>query len=87
MVKIMFLIYHIHFHIAASADHSSADCFTCVISTHGDQDVRPNGSNMECNDIVYGVDGILYLKTLLRLFKPDVSPSLRGKPKLFFIQV
>lgn len=74
----------------ADEDHSNEDCFACVISSHGDQDYvrRPSHSGLtEATDVVYGVDGVLHLKTLMQLFKPCNCPTLAAKPKLFFIQV
>lgn len=55
-------------------DHSDADCFVCVILSHGEEGV------------VYGTDGKVPLEKLLGYFKGDICPSLAGKPKLFFIQ-
>ncbi|KAI0242722.1 Caspase-7 [Lamellibrachia satsuma] len=58
----------------AEDDHSDADCFVCVILSHGEEGV------------VYGTDGKVPLDKLLGYFKGDICPSLAGKPKLFFIQ-
>ncbi|CAH1794547.1 unnamed protein product [Owenia fusiformis] len=59
---------------AAEEDHSDADCFVCVILSHG-RDGR-----------VYGIDGTITIESLLRHFKGDECQTLAGKPKLFFIQ-
>jgi len=56
-------------------DHSDADCFICVILSHGEE------------GIIYGTNGTLKLQYLIEMFKGDRCPSLAGKPKLFFIQV
>ena len=61
--------------VVAEDDHSDADCFVCVILSHGEEGV------------VYGTDGKVPLDKLLGYFKGDICPSLAGKPKLFFIQV
>lgn len=53
--------------------HRNADCFACIILSHGDDD-----------DIIYGTDKELSLQKLVEPFKG--LPSLAGKPKLFFIQ-
>jgi len=56
-------------------DHSSFDCFVCAILTHGKQ------------EHVYGVDGeSVGIKELTNYFKGIICPSLKGKPKMFFIQ-
>lgn len=60
---------------AAEGDHKDADCFACVILSHGDEGV------------VYGTNGTMRLDRLTANFKGDICPDLRGKPKLFFIQV
>ncbi len=56
-------------------DHSDADCFVCVILSHGEE-----GS-------VYGTNGIIKLEKIFKNFKGDICPSLAEKPKIFFIQV
>lgn len=54
-------------------DHSNYDCFACCILTHGNQ------------NSLYGVDGEeLDIQHALSFFK--MTPTLRGKPKLFFFQ-
>ena len=53
-------------------DHSDADCFMCVILSHGE------------NGVVYGVDAHVELDQLIQPFK--FNRSLAGKPKLFFVQ-
>lgn len=57
---------------AARADHSAADCFVCVILSHGDEGT------------VYAVDKALELDALIQPFKQN--RTLAGKPKLFFVQ-
>lgn len=54
-------------------DHSDVDCFGCALLSHGDE------------GIIYGTDTIMLIDTLLQPVKDCVT--LRGKPKLFFIQV
>ena len=61
--------------VAKEEDHSDADCFVCVLLTHGKE------------GRVYGTDGMVSLDTLTNYFKADECPSLARKPKLFFIQV
>ncbi|XP_015214949.2 caspase-8 [Lepisosteus oculatus] len=56
-------------------DHGAMDCFVCCILSHG------------LKGVVYGVDGRkILIKEMTRKFSGVMCPSLRGKPKLFFIQ-
>ncbi|KAK3585454.1 hypothetical protein CHS0354_003301 [Potamilus streckersoni] len=59
---------------AAQFDHSDADCFVCVLLSHGEE------------GIIFGVDGPLEIKNIFNLFKGQNCRTLAGKPKLFFIQ-
>jgi len=61
--------------LVAREDNSDADCFVCVILSHGE------------DGVIYGTNGTLKLHSLIEMFKGDYCPSLAGKPKLFFIQV
>jgi Caspase domain len=56
-------------------DHSDADCFVCIILSHGG------------DGFIYGTDGIIRVSELVDMFKGDECPTLAGKPKMFFIQV
>ena len=58
----------------AAEDHSDADCFVCVILSHGEEGV------------VFGTDKRIEIKELTNFFKGDKCPGLIGKPKLFIIQ-
>lgn len=58
----------------ASEDHSDADCFVCVILSHGEE------------GIVFGTDKAVEIKELTTYFKGDKCPGLVGKPKVFIIQ-
>ncbi|XP_030235975.1 uncharacterized protein LOC115560663 isoform X7 [Gadus morhua] len=59
----------------ASRDHSWMDCVACVVLSHG------------LEGGVYGVDGkVVQLKELADFLNGVRCASLRGKPKLFFIQ-
>ncbi|XP_072046784.1 uncharacterized protein [Amphiura filiformis] len=56
-------------------DHKNYDCFICCILTHG------------ALGVVYGCDGIsIEIKDLTGLFVGVKCPSLKGKPKVFFLQ-
>ncbi|CAH1795558.1 unnamed protein product [Owenia fusiformis] len=59
---------------AGKMNHSDADCFACVILSHGEEGV------------VYGTDGVVPIEKLTEPFKGNKCESLRGKPKMFFIQ-
>ncbi|CAL8345295.1 unnamed protein product [Boreogadus saida] len=59
----------------ASRDHSGMDCVACVVLSHG------------LEGGVYGVDGkSVQLEKLKGYVNGEQCHSLRGKPKLFFIQ-
>ncbi|CAL8349702.1 unnamed protein product [Arctogadus glacialis] len=59
----------------ARKDHSKMDCVACVVLSHG------------LEGGVYGVDGErVWLKELADVLNGVRCASLRGKPKLFFIQ-
>ena len=60
----------------AALDHTDADCFMCVVLTHGKDD-----------DYIYGTDGDTHHNDLSRLVAPDRCESLVGKPKIFMYQV
>ncbi|XP_054978001.1 caspase-8 [Sorex araneus] len=56
-------------------DHSEKDCFICCILSHGDK------------GIIYGTDGQeASIYTVTSFFTGENCPSLRNKPKVFFIQ-
>ncbi|XP_004701803.1 caspase-8 [Echinops telfairi] len=58
-----------------NTDHSSKDCFICCILSHGDK------------GIIYGIDGQeVPISKLTSYFTGSKCPSLKDKPKIFFIQ-
>lgn len=60
----------------AEKDHSQHDGFVMVVMSHG-------GSR----DVIYGVDEReIRVEELMSEFKAKNSPTLRDKPKMFFIQ-
>ncbi|MEE6482126.1 hypothetical protein FKM82_013159 [Ascaphus truei] len=66
----------------AARDHSQRDCCVVVILSHGceTRHIRFPGG-------VYGTDGVrISVETIVTYFNGTNCPSLRGKPKLFFIQ-
>ena len=57
-------------------DHSQFDAFVFIIMTHGNH-----------QDSIFGVDGRkARVEDIMTEFNGATCPSLRGKPKLFFIQ-
>nr|AAO92598.1 ancaspase-7 [Anopheles stephensi] len=58
----------------AHEDHLQSDCLVVVIMTHGDKDV------------LYASDKCYPIGCLWEPFLGDECSSLRGKPKLFFVQ-
>uniref|UniRef100_A0A8C5TY92 Caspase 9 n=1 Tax=Malurus cyaneus samueli TaxID=2593467 RepID=A0A8C5TY92_9PASS len=63
-------------------DHSALDCCIVVILSHGCQT-----SHIQFPGGVYGTDGKpIPVEKIVNYFNGSNCPSLRGKPKLFFIQ-
>ncbi|XP_042334053.1 caspase-9 isoform X2 [Sceloporus undulatus] len=66
----------------ARRDHGSLDCCLVVILSHGCQT-----SHIQFPGGIYGTDGRrLAVEKIVSYFNGSNSPSLRGKPKIFFIQ-
>uniref|UniRef100_A0A4W2EKP1 Caspase-9 n=1 Tax=Bos indicus x Bos taurus TaxID=30522 RepID=A0A4W2EKP1_BOBOX len=66
----------------ARQDHSALDCCMVVILSHGCQ-----ASHLQFPGAVYGTDGCpVSVERIVNTFNGTGCPSLRGKPKLFFIQ-
>ncbi|NXU94932.1 CASP9 protein, partial [Xiphorhynchus elegans] len=66
----------------AQQDHSALDCCIVVILSHGCQT-----SHIQFPGGVYGTDGKhIPIEKIVNYFNGSNCPSLRGKPKLFFIQ-
>lgn len=68
-------------------NNKCSDCFVLVISSHGQESVD-NKSSRICQE-VFGVDmgkdkGVIFLDDIIKDFNNEVT--LKGKPKLFFIQ-
>ena len=77
---------------ASTKDQSHMACFVCIISSHGANrrcypHIQKSNEVRETKDIIFTKDGYLYLEDFVLPFREDNCPSLRGKPKLFFIQV
>ncbi|KFQ83185.1 Caspase-9, partial [Phaethon lepturus] len=66
----------------ARRDHGALDCCIVVILSHGCQT-----SHIQFPGGVYGTDGKpIPIEKIVNYFNGSHCPSLRGKPKLFFIQ-
>ncbi|NXM71283.1 CASP9 protein, partial [Serilophus lunatus] len=66
----------------ARQDHSALDCCIVVILSHGCQT-----SHIQFPGGIYGTDGKpIPIEKIVNYFNGSNCPSLRGKPKLFFIQ-
>ncbi|KAM9269995.1 caspase-9 [Morus bassanus] len=66
----------------AQRDHSALDCCIVVILSHGCQT-----SHIQFPGGIYGTDGKpIPIEKIVNYFNGSNCPSLRGKPKLFFIQ-
>ena len=77
---------------AKDYDHLNADCFACAILTHGDQtwsDREYDRMGLTVRqDLLFGTDGkAVATRTVVDLFNDHICPGLRGKPRLFFLQV
>lgn len=73
----------------ARSDHSDADCFACVILSHGDYVHvfdKSAPDRLEKEDLVYATDQIILTKEIVELFTDNKAPTLVGKPRLFLIQ-
>ncbi|NXL35691.1 CASP9 protein, partial [Glaucidium brasilianum] len=66
----------------ARQDHGTLDCCIVVILSHGCQT-----SHIQFPGGIYGTDGKpIPIEKIVNYFNGSNCPSLRGKPKLFFIQ-
>ncbi|NXI37301.1 CASP9 protein, partial [Galbula dea] len=66
----------------AQQDHSTLDCCIVVILSHGCQT-----SHIQFPGAIYGTDGkLIPVEKIVNCFNGSNCLSLRGKPKLFFIQ-
>ena len=74
----------------ASEDHTNSDCIAVSILTHGNwiTHQRAFDRNQTIADTILAKDGSIKLEELTSLLRTkNCHWSLRGKPKLFFIQV
>uniref|UniRef100_T1IJ66 Caspase family p20 domain-containing protein n=1 Tax=Strigamia maritima TaxID=126957 RepID=T1IJ66_STRMM len=62
------------FEMATKTDFSDCDVFVCAVFTHGER------------NSLYSFDTLFHTSQMWKHFTDDECPSLKGKPKLFFIQ-
>ncbi|CAL1529196.1 unnamed protein product [Lymnaea stagnalis] len=70
-------------HNISKEDHSENDCFALAISTHGEGVIERNTSR---EDVIYTTDQTIKVRYLLELFTDEKCPTLKGKPRIVFIQ-
>lgn len=71
---------------ARATDHSDCDCFTFVISTHGYEQKNALVGGREDHALVCSDDQTVFTSTITDMFNDENCPSLKNKPKFFFIQ-
>lgn len=70
-------------------------CFACVVSSHGSEDAIGKAERDEYlpdhvtvyEHFIATKDGKIRTKRILEMFDDDNCKPLKGKPRLFFIQV
>ena len=60
----------------SSEDFTNEDCLVCAILSHGDS-----------NGFISTYDGKIHIQVFFDAFSDKACPSLKGKPKIFIIQV
>ncbi|KAK3593310.1 hypothetical protein CHS0354_031370 [Potamilus streckersoni] len=71
---------------ARDTDHSAFDSFALIVSSHGDEKENPRKNGKKEHAIYSSDDQYIFTGDILEMFSDDNCPSLKGKPKLFFIQ-
>ena len=71
--------------------HGQSDAFACAIGSHGEEILqkmsdRDTGSKTY-EHAVYGTDASVTTAEILNIFSDKNCRQLKGKPRLFFIQV
>ncbi|XP_045211959.2 uncharacterized protein LOC123563303 [Mercenaria mercenaria] len=71
---------------ARNTDHSDCDCFMFMISTHGlEQRNSLKGGKVD-HALVCADDQLIFTSTIMDMFNDTNCPTLKGKPKIFYIQ-
>ncbi|XP_052765400.1 caspase-3-like [Mya arenaria] len=71
---------------ATRADHTNCDGFLFMISTHGEVKENPKEKGKKDHALICSDDRFIYTSEITKMFNDIECPSLKGKPKLFFIQ-
>ncbi|WAQ95536.1 CASP3-like protein [Mya arenaria] len=71
---------------AKTADHSQCDSFALMISTHGLEQPNSKARGKMDHALVCADDKMIFTSTITEMFNDENCPTLKGKPKLFFIQ-
>jgi hypothetical protein len=72
--------------------NNDCDCFVLVLSTHGHEakeiDLKKSNEATVWRHQVLAEDNVpIYVDEIIDIFNDENSVGLKGKPKLFFIQV
>ena len=71
---------------AQNLDHSDTDCFMFVVSTHGLEMPNPRAQGKLDHVLVCSDDQLIFTSNILEMFNDKNCPTLKNKPKIFFIQ-
>ena len=71
---------------AQNLDHSDSDCFMFVVSTHGLEMPNPRAQGKLDHVLVCSDDQLIFTSNILEMFSDKNCPTLKNKPKIFFIQ-
>ena len=72
--------------LARRMDHSQCDCFMFMISTHGLEQKNALKGGQVDHALVCADDQLIFTSTILEMFNDTNCPTLKGKPKIFYIQ-
>ncbi|XP_041364307.1 caspase-3-like [Gigantopelta aegis] len=78
------------FYKISKENYKKADCFVCAVSSHGDEYFfDPDENNRKRREeFILGTDYRPVLtRNILEMFNDKNCPTLKGKPRIFFIQV
>ncbi|WAQ95527.1 CASP1-like protein [Mya arenaria] len=71
---------------ATEADHTNCEGLLFMISTHGEEKENPKAKGKKDHALICSDDRFIYTSEITKMFNDTKCPSLKGKPKLFFIQ-
>ena len=71
---------------AQNLNHSDSDCFMFVVSTHGLEMPNPRAQGKLDHVLVCSDDQLIFTSNILEMFNDKNCPTLKNKPKIFFIQ-